>query len=53
MQPMCKKRTENSVLLVQYSRDSGENVRKVTVNKEEGMQSQREWMLLRNLRYCC
>ena len=42
MQTMCRKRAENTVLLVQYSCDSGEDAHKVNVNKEEGMHSQRE-----------
>ena len=42
MQTMCRTCTENVVLLVQYSCDSGEDVRKPNVSKEEGMHSQRE-----------
>ena len=39
MQTMCRKCAENAVLLVQYSCDSGEDVHKVNVNKEEDMHS--------------
>ena len=41
MQTMCRKCAKNAVLLVQYSCDSGEDVRKVNVNKKGGMHSQR------------
>ena len=42
MQTMCRKCAENAVLLVQYLCDNGEDVRKVNVNKEKDMHSQRE-----------
>ena len=42
MQTMCRKCAENAVLLIQYSCDSGEGVRKVNVNKEKGMHTKRE-----------
>ena len=40
MQTICRKCAENAVLLVQYSCESGEDVHKVNVNKEEGVHSQ-------------
>ena len=42
MQTMSRKCAENAVLLIQYSRDSGEDVHNVNANKEGGMHSQRE-----------
>ena len=42
MQTVCRKFAKNAGLLVQYSCDIGEDVRKVNVKKEDSMHRQRE-----------